>query len=198
MGLLPGCVASFRADGAERISRGRRDSPGPGRARRAVFLSRWPIHKTPLLPSPRGTGPGLVFPTPGVHFSQGGEEEHRQLKRRPEPGSPGPTGALSVGAGAPESMAGLCGAQVRPGAIICRGCLASSGADTKGAPAQAPRLCPSVLVTAAAHLGAQGTWGPRDGLGPACLDLPLRPASPLTQGLISKVKQGRQVVFESP
>lgn len=30
VGLHPGCVASFRADGAERISRGRRDSPARG------------------------------------------------------------------------------------------------------------------------------------------------------------------------
>lgn len=31
VGVLPGCVASFRADGAERISRGRRDSSARGR-----------------------------------------------------------------------------------------------------------------------------------------------------------------------
>ena len=98
------------------------------------------------------------------------------------PGSPGPTGALSVGTGAQEWMAGLCGARVRPGTIICQGCLASSGTDSHGAPVQAPRLCPRVLVTAAAHLGAQGAWGPRDGLGLVCLDFPLHPASSAYSG----------------
>lgn len=33
------------------------EGPGP------AFLSRWPIHKTPALPSPDGTGRRLVFPT---------------------------------------------------------------------------------------------------------------------------------------
>ena len=127
----------------------------------------------------------MALPRPGFPHSRGSFLSRRgggAPKRRPEPGSPGPTGALSVGAGTPELMAGLRRAQVRPGAIICRGCPASSGADTKGAPAQALRLCPSMLVTAAAHLGAQGTWGPRDGLGPVCLDLPLRPASSAYSG----------------
>lgn len=63
MGLLSGCVASFRAEqmGLKEFPEGRRRGStreGPG----AAFLSRWPIHKTPPLPSPDGAGHCLVFP----------------------------------------------------------------------------------------------------------------------------------------
>lgn len=182
VGLLPGCVASFRADGAERISRGRRDSPAQGGPEELFSCPDGPFIKRLFFLLHMAPALAWFSPLQGFISLKAGRRSTRQLKRRPEPGSPGPTGALSASAGAQESMAGLRGAEVRPGTIICQGCLASSGADTKGAPVQAPRLCPRVLVTAAAHLGAQGTWGPRDGLGPVCLDLPLRPASSAYSG----------------
>lgn len=93
VGLLPGCVASFGADGTQRISRGRRDGPTRGGPeglfscpdgpfiKRLLFLSTWPW--------PR---PG--FPHLKASFLSGGEEEYCQLKRRLEPGSPGSTGSL--------------------------------------------------------------------------------------------------------
>lgn len=61
VGLLLGCVASFRADGAERISRGRRDGPSWGRPKELFPVQR-PIHKTPPLPSPGGTSHCVAFP----------------------------------------------------------------------------------------------------------------------------------------
>lgn len=63
VGLLLGCVAFFRADGAKGIFRGGRDGIGRGRPE-GCFLSKWSIHKTPPPPSPDGTSPCLFSPPP--------------------------------------------------------------------------------------------------------------------------------------
>ena len=149
----------------------------------------------PLLPSPHGTGPGLVFPTPGVHFSQGGEEEHRWLKKHPV-------------------------LQALPGhsqwaQVLRNGWLAFAGHGFGREPSSAKGvwLAPGLTHTVPQSRlrdsvpgclsQRQLTWGPR-ALGDHVMDLawfvwtfPSTQLHPLTQGLISKVV-GRQVVFEGP
>lgn len=83
VGLLLGCVASFRADVMKEFSERGRDGSA-WEAPLGDFLSKWLIHKMPPLRSPEATGHCQVLPHPwGVAFKSGGGAQAMQRGQEP-------------------------------------------------------------------------------------------------------------------